>query len=122
MPKIPVVSITYDKAREVLQQYTNAKDLSRDFWYGLPLNTSAELNFKAKVEVNRVDVVTSLNNVIGTIPGRYEPTRYVIIASHHDSWHEGASKPGVGHAVLMELVRAFGYVRLHHGWQPGKHP
>ena len=50
---------------------------------------------------------------------RYEPTRYVIIASHHDSWHKGAARPGIGHAVLMELVRTLGY-EARHNWKPGK--
>ena len=51
---------------------------------------------------------------------RYEPTRYVIVASHHDSWHKGAARPGIGHAVLMELVRTLGY-EAKHGWRPGLH-
>ena len=51
---------------------------------------------------------------------RYEPTRYVIVASHHDSWHKGAARPGIGHAVLMELVRTLGY-EAKHGWKPGLH-
>ena len=50
---------------------------------------------------------------------RYEPTRYVIIASHHDSWHKGAARPGIGHAVLMELVRTLGFEAMHN-WKPGK--
>ena len=49
---------------------------------------------------------------------RYEPTRYVIVASHHDSLHKGAARPGIGHAVLMELVRTLGY-EAKHGWRPG---
>ena len=51
---------------------------------------------------------------------RYEPTRYVIVASHHDSLHKGAARPGIGHAVLMELVRTLGY-EAKHGWKPGLH-
>ena len=59
-----------------------------------------------------------MHNVIGSLPGRYEPTRYVIIGSHHDTWHQGASKPGIGHSVLMELARVFGYF-YQIGWRPG---
>ena len=50
---------------------------------------------------------------------RYEPTRYVIIGSHHDTWHQGASKPGIGHSVLMEMTRVFGQM-YRHGWKPGE--
>ena len=119
MPSIPVIGINYDQAKGILLNYTNANGISHDFWYGLPLNTSVEMNFTAQVEVYRENTPVKLNNVIGTLRGRYEPTRYIIIASHHDSNHQGAARPGISHAVLMELVRTFGYERMH-GWRPGR--
>lgn len=70
MPDIPVLGLSYDQAKEVLQYYTNSFGVSYDFWYGLPLNTSAELNFTAEVRVYRDDETVQLNNVIGTLPGR----------------------------------------------------
>lgn len=70
MPDIPVIGISYDQAKEVLQFYTNSFGVSYDFWYGLPLNTSTELNFTAEVRVYRDDETVQLNNVIGTLPGR----------------------------------------------------
>ena len=118
MPSIPVLGINYDEAKGILLNFTNANGVSHDFWCGLPLNTSVEMNFTAKVEVYRQDTSVTLNNVIGTLRGRYEPTRYIIIASHHDSRYKGAARPGISHAVLMELVRTFGYERMH-GWRPG---
>lgn len=33
---------------------------------------------------------------------------YVILGCHHDAWTVGASDPGSGVAVMMELVHAFG--------------
>ena len=71
MPSIPVIGITYDQAKEILQNFTNAKGINKNFKYGLPLNTTVELNFTAKVEVYRENDAVSLNNVIGSIPGRY---------------------------------------------------
>ena len=53
------------------------------------------------------------------VSGRYEPTRYIIIGSHHDALYEGASRPGVGHAVFMELARTFGEMNKI-GWKPGR--
>ena len=72
MPRIPVVGISYDYAKEILKNYTNAYQVNHNFWYGLPLNTSVQLNFTAEVEVYRNENSVTLNNVIGTIPGRYE--------------------------------------------------
>ena len=71
MPRIPVVGISYEEAKDILQKYTNAYQVSHKFWYGLPLNTTAQLNFTAQVEVYRDEKSVTLNNVIGTIPGRY---------------------------------------------------
>ena len=71
MPTIPVIGINYDQAKDILQNFTNAKGIAKTFYYGLPLNTSAERNFTAKVEVYRNENVVTLNNVVGTIRGRY---------------------------------------------------
>lgn len=70
MPEIPVLGISYDQAKEILQFYTNSFGVSHDFWYGLPLNTSSELNFTAQVRVYREESTVTLNNIIGTIPGK----------------------------------------------------
>ena len=51
--------------------------------------------------------------------GQYEPTRYIILGSHHDAWHEGAGRPGVGHSVFMEIVRIFGKMTTN-GWKPSR--
>ena len=71
MPTIPVIGINYDQAKDILQNFTNAKGIAKTFYYGLPLNTSVERNFTAKVEVYRNENVVTLNNVVGTIRGRY---------------------------------------------------
>ena len=49
---------------------------------------------------------------------RYEPTRYVLIGSHHDTWSRGSSKPANAHSVLMEMVRTLGKM-FQQGWRPG---
>ena len=66
-----MVGISYDEAKDILQKYTNAFQVSHEFWFGLPLNTTAKLNFTAQVEVYRDEKTVTLNNIIGTIPGRY---------------------------------------------------
>ena len=44
----------------------------------------------------------------------------MIIGSHHDAFHEGASRPGVGHAVYMEIVRVLGTLYKNDMWMPGR--
>ncbi len=50
---------------------------------------------------------------------RYEPTRYVLIGSHHDTWSRGPGKPANAHSVLMEMARVLGRM-FQHGWRPGR--
>ena len=119
LPKIPVISIDYKDAKVLLSEFTNSYNIAKTYWFGLPLNTSKEMHFQASIEVYTKLTHKKLNNVIGTIPGRFEPSRYIVVGSHHDSWHQGASKPGIGHSVLMELSRILGH--LHKiGWAPGR--
>ena len=44
----------------------------------------------------------------------------MIIGSHHDTFHEGASRPGVGHAVFMELIRTLSTIYKDGVWSPGR--
>jgi len=118
-PRIPVVSLSYADAKVLLSNFTDGRGIHRRYWYGLPLRTELERNFSARIEVNRELRSKELHNVIGSIPGRYEPTRYVVIGSHHDTWHQGASKPGIGHSVLMQMAKIFGYL-YKIGWKPGR--
>ena len=48
MPIIPVISISYDEAKEILEKYTNAFNLTSIYTYGLPLDTTVEKNFEGK--------------------------------------------------------------------------
>eukprot|EP00095_Tigriopus_kingsejongensis_P005876 maker-scaffold38_size502422-snap-gene-3.21 protein:Tk05876 transcript:maker-scaffold38_size502422-snap-gene-3.21-mRNA-1 annotation:"glutamate carboxypeptidase 2" len=119
VPRIPVISISYFEAKILLANFTNAKNVPKIFTYALPLQTDQELKFTAMVEVNLDQEKRSVRNVIGTIPGAYEPTRYVIVGAHHDTWRKGSSQAGLGHSVLMELARIFGYMHQH-SWKPGR--
>ncbi|XP_022663760.1 N-acetylated-alpha-linked acidic dipeptidase-like protein isoform X2 [Varroa destructor] len=60
----------------------------------------------------------AVHNVIGLIPGTYEPGRYLIIGCHHDAWTHGAADPGTGMAVLMEVARMFSDLVRIEGWRP----
>ena len=56
-----------------------------------------------RLHVNNIVTEKSIYNVIGTIYGREEPDRYVIIGSHRDAWFFGAADPSSGTAALMEI-------------------
>ena len=69
------------------------------------------------LQVNNKVTIKSIYNVIGTIHGREEPDRYVLIGSHRDAWLFGAADPSSGTAAMIEISRAVGQL-LREGWRP----
>lgn len=58
-------------------------------------------------------------NVYGRIIGIEQPEKSIIIGNHRDAWSYGATDPGSGSAIMMELVRIFGDL-LERGWRPAR--
>lgn len=101
LPKIPVISVSREVGTELLS-------LDKD-------STTVEFAVNVSERPNAV-----LRSVLGTIRGRYEPTRYVIVGAHHDTWAGGGAKrAGMAHAALMELVRVFAMMKSK-GLPPGR--
>ncbi|ROV95217.1 hypothetical protein VMCG_08546 [Cytospora schulzeri] len=68
---------------------------------------------------NEQDEVTNqpIWNVYGRIVGIEQSEKSIIIGNHRDAWSFGATDPGSGTAVMMELARIFGDL-LERGWRP----
>ena len=64
-----------------------------------------------EVEVNNKLEVLSIYNVIGTIYGREEPDRYVLIGNHRDAWVYGAIDASTGTTVTTEIARVLGEMK-----------
>ena len=73
-PNIPVISITIKQARVLLAKFTDARNVGKEFWFGLPLNTSSDAvvsNYRATVSVNHdPHKNVTLRNVHATIQGK----------------------------------------------------
>ena len=67
---------------------------------------------KVKLEVNNEYVTKPIYNVIGSIVGREEPDRMVLIGSHRDSWVFGGVDATSAVSVKMEISRALGENKL----------
>ena len=76
-------------------------------------NSSAKL----KLEINNRLQEKTIYNVIGTIFGKDEPDRYVIVGNHRDSWSFGAVDALSGTTVTNEIARVLGAL-LKNGWRP----
>ncbi|CZS91006.1 probable glutamate carboxypeptidase 2 [Rhynchosporium graminicola] len=56
-------------------------------------------------------------NVMGKITGVEQKEKSVIVGNHRDAWVYGATDPGSGTAVMMEVIRIFGDL-VERGWRP----
>lgn len=63
------------------------------------------------------DEKKSIWNVYGRISGVEQASKSIKIGNHRDAWTLGATEPGSGTAVFLELARIFGDL-VTRGWRP----
>lgn len=118
---IPIQPISYNDALILLKQLKGPrvpKEWQASFNVSFGLGPGfIDTNTTVRLHVNNIVTEKSIYNVIGTIHGREEPDRYVIIGSHRDAWFFGAADPSSGTAALMEISRAASKM-LGEGWRP----
>ena len=73
---------------------------------------------KVRLEVNNQFVTKPAFNVIGTILGKEEPDRLVLMGNHRDAWVFGGVDPSSGTAVMMEASRGIGKLLTNTDWRP----
>ncbi|NXA37256.1 NALD2 dipeptidase, partial [Eudromia elegans] len=124
IPKIPVHPIGYHDA-EVLLRAMGGPAAPDSSWKG-SLNVSYNIGpgfahkfstRKVRMHVQTNNQITRIYNVIGILRGAMEPDRYIILGGHRDSWVFGGIDPTTGAAVLQEIVRSFGKMKME-GWRP----
>ncbi|XP_074427700.1 N-acetylated-alpha-linked acidic dipeptidase 2-like isoform X3 [Larus michahellis] len=81
---------------------------------GFAVNSSTR---KVRMHVHTSNKITRIYNIIGILRGAVEPDRYIILGGHRDSWVFGGIDPTTGAAVLQEVVRSFGKMKME-GWRP----
>ncbi|CAB4001426.1 N-acetylated-alpha-linked acidic dipeptidase 2-like, partial [Paramuricea clavata] len=111
LPKIPATPMSYGEAVELLK-IMEGSEVPRS-WRGT-LNITYKLgdgglkNNTVKITVNVPNKRQDAYNVIGTIYGREEPDRWVLIGNHRDAWEFGAVDPSSGTSAMMEISRGLG--------------
>ncbi|MFG0329558.1 MAG: M28 family peptidase [Phycisphaerales bacterium] len=108
LPRIPVQPIGWAAAEEIMSRMTGDEVIEP--WRGglesvYRLTGGPELRVTVRVEQERA--IRRVWNVLGTLPGKTEPERLVLVGSHHDAWNFGASDPTAGTIVTLEMARAF---------------
>ena len=75
-------------------------------------------NLKVRLEVNNDYVTKPIYNVIGTVFGKDEPDRMVLMGSHRDAWVFGGVDPSSSSSVMMEVSRGIGELLTKTDWRP----
>ena len=79
-----------------------------DITYRIGNKGFIENNTAIRIDVNFPNTRQDIYNVIGTIYGKEEPDRWVLIGNHRDAWGFGAVDPSSGTATMMEISRGLG--------------
>ncbi|XP_046364739.2 N-acetylated-alpha-linked acidic dipeptidase 2-like [Haliotis rufescens] len=122
LPRIPAHPIGYGIAEKILAEM-GGQEVPPDWRGGINITyrLGPELRstgWKIQINISTTNVIKTVHNVIGTIKGAIEPDRYVLIGNHRDAWVYGATDPGSGTAVMMEVARVMGNMAKAGIWRP----
>lgn len=122
LPKIPSLPISWEDAKPLLEALKGIEHTVPHGWaggiegveYWIGNQTSPVVHL-----VNQQDEVEKqpIWNVHGRIKGLEQNEKSVIIGSPRDAWVYGASSPGSGTAVMLEMIRVFSDL-MERGWHP----
>lgn len=130
LPTIPSIPISWSDAKKLLQSLKGigeeiapegnfehwigaVPDVGEKWWSGHP-EKSPKVNLRNEQEEVEKQRIT---NVFGSIRGSEDKAKKIIVGNHRDSWCFGAADPGSGTAVMLEVARVLGELRMQ-GWRP----
>ncbi|KAK7070881.1 N-acetylated-alpha-linked acidic dipeptidase 2 [Halocaridina rubra] len=121
LPNIPVQPISYDDALQIFSHLGGEKapkawqgGLEVEYRLGPGLQNPT---WTSRMSIHTRNTNATIFNVIGTITGREEPDRYIVLGNHRDAWTFGGVDPSSGTATLLEVTRLFSLLRKQ-DWQP----
>lgn len=120
--KIPSIPVSWRDAQVLLQHIQGFGEPCPSDWHGgVPdvewwsgNSSSPIVRLKNEQDENERQEIW---NVYGKIIGIEQSEKSIIIGNHRDSWSFGASDPGVGTAIMLEVSRIFGDL-VSRGWRP----
>lgn len=125
LPTIPSIPISWRDAQKLIQSLDRighpvfddwvggVPDVGDKWWSGDP-DKSPKVNLQnIQDEVDK----QRITNVFGSFLGTEDKAKKIIIGNHRDSWCFGAADPGSGTAVMLEVARVLGELRMQ-GWRP----
>lgn len=119
---IPSLPLSWGDAQHLLQAIQGFGQPVPDEWKGAVPNVeywSGNLSSPKIHLVNDQDESEeqSVWNVMGKITGIEQKEKSIIVGNHRDAWVYGATDPGSGTAVMLEVASIFGDL-VARGWRP----
>ncbi len=117
LPKIPVMPISWEDARPILEQIDG--EIAPVEWRGaIPVTYHAGSGpATVHLKIQADNAIRPVHDVVARIKGSLYPDQYVVYGNHHDSWVNGAADPVSGAASLLEAARILGKA-AQQGWKP----
>ncbi|KAB8289638.1 hypothetical protein EYC80_010552 [Monilinia laxa] len=122
LPNIPSIPISWGDAQKLLQSIQGFGLESPPEWTGAVPDVkywTGNLSTPKVHLVNEQDEVEQqpIWNVLGKITGIEQKEKSIIVGNHRDAWVFGATDPGSGTAVFLEVMHIFGDL-VSRGWRP----
>ncbi|CAG8957618.1 hypothetical protein HYFRA_00010485 [Hymenoscyphus fraxineus] len=119
---IPSVPLSWGDAKFLLQALKGVGQAAPEEWKGGIPDVEYWIGDKSGPVVHLVNDQDEVEeqpiwNVMGKITGVEQKEKAVIVGNHRDAWVYGATDPGSGTAVMLEVVSIFGDL-VSKGWRP----
>ena len=114
-PKIPSIPISHRDAQEFLSRIDQGGAIFEDGMYSGRPNERSKLKFRI---TNIERPKRGIWNILGSIQGREEVEKGVIIGANRDSTCYGTIASGTGTAILLELIKVFASLQRQFNWSP----
>lgn len=116
-PKIPTIPISWKDGKTLIEKLGKS---GADFGDGLYSGEGSDEN-TLKLNVQHEERITHLIwNVVGSIRGREQATKGIIIGAARDAMGHGASSSASSTATLLELVKIFTSLQRRFDWYPSR--
>lgn len=118
-PKVPSHPVSYQDGLELIKRLANSGyKFSEDFYSGTKTDDPAK---KVKLSVgNNQKETHKLWNVVGSISGREQDTKSIIIGSSRDSSCFGTVESNSGSVVFLEIVKILTTMQRQFNWVPAR--
>ncbi|TVY25057.1 putative glutamate carboxypeptidase [Lachnellula hyalina] len=118
---IPSIPLSWGDAQKLLQAIQGHGQQVPDEWKGAGVDpywsgdqSSPKVHLVNEQDENEKQKIW---NVMGQITGIEQNEKAIIIGNHRDAWVFGATDPGSGTAVMLEVIHIFGDL-MARGWRP----